>query len=177
MQCDRGVTSPRAPRSRRGAGAAQQTALRVPKARPPSAAAPRRLSSAEWPSKPSACARLSMVEQHSDFHPVTRRLPPPLLSSAERSPFADLRRRRASRAARAWDHPWHRPYNFTLHSDGSSRTATDGFRWSRRCWRLRHATNVLVYLWTPRHTAHSRGDGPSATDVPAQLPCGNCQPS
>ena len=109
--------------------------------------------------------------------PVTRRLPPPLLSSAERSPFADLRRRRASRAARAWDHPWHRPDNFTLHFDGSSRTATDGFRWSRRCWRLRHATNVLVYLWNPRHTAHSRGDGPSATDVPAQLPCGNCQPS
>jgi hypothetical protein len=95
----RGVASPRAPGSRRGAGAARATGLRVPKARPPPAAAPLRLNSAERPSKPHACARLSVVELHPDVPGAKATSTMTLLSLLS----ARHLQRRALRAARAWE--------------------------------------------------------------------------
>ena len=93
--------TPRAPCSRRGAGAAWQLACACPRhdrhLQQHRDGSPARNGPASRTPGPTC-----MVEQqHPDFQ-VSRRLPPHPAQLAERSPIADLRRRRALRAAWAW---------------------------------------------------------------------------
>ena len=150
-----GVTSPRAPCSRRGAGAAWQLACACPRhdrhLQQHRDGSPARNGPASRTPGPTC-----MVEQqHPDFQ-VSRRLPPHPAQLAERSPIADLRRRRALRAAWAW-RSFVVQRGLRQHSSANGSARETGLRMEQvAAGDARHATRAMESLRNPRPPTRSR---------------------